>query len=226
MYKKLIILSVIVIPLPCSAGLGDYISAWWHNRAIPSSVLQPHIPLAPQQLAGVAGGVSSNNLLETVKEARAAVKDVLDHPEAVEEASKSVSHGFTRGLFTGPASAARDGALYVKDTAVEHPYIAGLALTAGVAGAAYYKFRPLTEEETQKAQIEKDKRQSLIRQAASVVKADMYAEDYRTCLNRHAYDHGASCDEKIQRCHSPARKLAMEAPKRAKKITQAYREYA
>ena len=219
MYKKLIILTVIAMPFTCSAGFGEYVSAWWHGRQI-SSIPMPHIPLAPQQLAQVSGGVASSNTLEAVKEARAALKDVLDHPEAVEKATS----GFVKGIVKAPFVAALDGAEYVRDTAVEHPYMALTAATVGLGAAAYYKFRDLTEEEKQLQQIEKDKRQSLIRQAASISAADMHADEYRTCLNRHAYDNG-TCEDRIKRCHSPARKLASYNRKRADKMTSSFREY-
>lgn len=207
MFKKVLIIALIAIPVPCSAGKR-------FNDFCAFIGLGTH-PVNP---ANHILGVASDN---AVKIADKAV-EIIQSPEEIEKASAAV----TSGLAKGPFYAARDGAVYVRDTAAEHPIIAGLAVTAGIAGAAYYKFRPLTEEEVQKAQIEKDRRMAMIREAASIVRADLYAEEYRTCLNRHAYDHGASCSEKIRRCHSPARKLAMEAPERAIKITKAYREYA
>ena len=199
------------MPLPCSAG-------WfmdWVRKVKTPAIPFPHIPLTPQQNADVAGGVATSNILQTAEITAKIVDKLTDKPELAGE----VTHHATKGIFTGAGAALRDGV-------VEHPIIAGLALTAGVTGGLYYKFRELTDEEKEQAQIKKDKRLAKIREAASIVKADMFADEYRTCLNRHAYDHGASCDEKIQRCHSPARKLAMENKKRATKITKAYREYA
>ncbi len=216
MHKKLIILAVFVMPLRCSAGLGEYLSAWWHGKGI-AAVPLPHIPLTPQQNATVVGGVASHNALEIAKEVRGTIKDVLEHPENVAKASQGLSHGFTRGFFTGPASAIRDGV-------TEHPYATAVVVTAAAGTAVYYKLKPLSEEEQQLQQIEKDKRLAAIRKAASIARADEHADDYRRCLSRHAHDKG-SCEDRIRRCHSPAGRLAAENRKMADEITESYRTY-
>ncbi len=170
------------------------------------------------------GGFTAQQAAETTKNVKDTIELVVD-AKKTGEASFAAGAGFTGGLVSGPFIAARDGAVYIKDTAVEHPVIAGLALTAVVGGGLYHKFRPLTEEEIQKDQIEKDKRQALIRESASIAAADLHADDLRTCLNRHAYDHASTADDKIKRCHSPARKLASYNRKRADKMTSSFREY-
>ncbi len=209
MFKKVIIIALVAMPLPCSAG-----NRW--NDFCAFIGLGRH-PVNP---ANHILGVPTDNFLKTTE----IIVDAVKKPEVLEAAAEGVSHGtshgFMRGLFTGPASAVRDGAIYAKDTAIEHPVLTTLA----VAGAAYYKFRPLTEQEEQEAQIKKDKRIAEIRAAAAIIKEDDTADELRTCFNRHAYDNG-SCDDKIKRCHSPARRLASYNRMRASSMTASFREY-
>ena len=82
-----------------------------------------------------------------------------------------------------------------------------------------------TIQEKQEQELARSKRLADLRAARDVASADDTATEFRTCLNRHAYDNG-SCEDKLKRCHSPARRLSMLNRKRAEEIASAFKEYA
>jgi hypothetical protein len=193
------------------------------------SISDASIQLTQRELANLYGGVFSQNLKDTGTIVIEGAKELMKNPEktetAVQALSHGSSHGFMYGLLSGPASAVRDGVVYVKDTVVEHPVIAGATVTAGVAAAAYYKLRPLTPEEEHQENMRKAQRATELREAALIEKTDLTADELRTCLNTHAHCGDRAKNGIPRRCNSPAGRLAQLNRAVAKEIIDGFKEY-
>lgn len=228
MYKKVVIITLAINNCQLNAGFGEWVARKILrvnvvSTPIDATTIADTLPVIdPTQYCG---GVFSSNAVQVTSNVNVMLDRVAEvNPKKIEAASHAVSHGFMYGLASGIPTAIKDGVVYVKDTAVEHPVITTGIVATAMGTAVYYKFKPLTEEEQQLQQIEKDKRLAEIRKAASIARADEHADDYRRCLSRHAHDAG-SCEDRIKRCHSPAGRLAAENRKMADEITESYRAY-
>ncbi|MBS1986606.1 hypothetical protein JST99_01595 [Candidatus Dependentiae bacterium] len=220
MFKKIII--ILLVPSLGCAGEKTYS---WVSYLNPMnySFKGAVVKTASTNPGDYVGGYTATRVSEAVKDTKEIAELVLD-PKLVGETTYEFTKGGTYGLVAGPAIAIKDGVVYIKDTIVGHPYATAVIVTATAGTAAYCKFRPLTEEEQQKKAIEEAKIRAELRKAREIEQEDIFAADYRTCLNRHAYDNG-SCNDKIKRCHSPARNLAMLNKQREEGITNAYRKH-
>lgn len=184
------------------------IHAEWYK---PWTWVGPKLPV--DHPGNFSGGFATKNLVTVSENVYKTVDACLKDPKAVQETACAATHGATYGLLSGTASAVRDGV-------VAHPYAAGAVAATGVAVAGYRTFRPLSAKE----KAEEAKAQGDVRAAELLKLSDDTADEYRTCLNTHARSAG-TCDDKLRRCHSPARRLALLNHKRASAITTAFREY-
>lgn len=213
---------------------------WWKiNPTYWLTQTHPAIPKTPVDPTKYLFGVATSNIAnstdslaqgaESIKEGIAQGAAIFKDPKAIEEASYAgwhgATHGATYGLLSGTASAVRDGVVYVKDTVVAHPVIAGTTVTAGVAAAAYYKFRPLTPEEEHQEKMRKTQRAAELREAALIEKTDLTADELRTCLNTHAHCGDRAKNGIPRRCNSPAGRLAQLNRAVAKEIVDGFKEY-
>lgn len=227
MYKKIAILALFTSSL---ASAGENHSRIWGalrylnpmNYSFRGSVPK----VASTNPGDYVGGFTANKAAEFMRDGKDVIDTLMKNPEAAEKAGKALTHGLVYGAVSAPFDAARDGIVYVKDAATAHPVIAGTVVTTSVAAAAYYKFRPLSEKEKQEQELAKAERLANLRAAHDVAAADDIATEFRTCLNRHAYDKDSSCADKIKRCHSPARRLSMLNRKRVEDIVSAFKEYS
>lgn len=208
MLNKVLYISLVAYSIPAQAV------NWW--KMDPRYWLwstHPALVQAPVNPANHALGVFSDNAVKVVDK----VDKLIQSPEVLEKASTAVSHGTTHGgaygLLSGTASAVRDGV-------VAHPYATGAVLATGASIAAYRAFRPLTAQE----EAEEARAKSETAAARRVKLTEDTDTELRTCLNTHARSAG-SCEDKLRRCHSPARRLALLNHTRANAIQAAFREY-
>jgi len=195
--------------------------------ALPDGTMPPLPSIDPTKYYG---GVFSDNAVKVTDNINVMLDKVAKaDPKKVEAvtsaASKGGSHGFMYGIFSGTGTALRDGAVYVKDTAVEHPYITATAATAALATSAYYKFRPLTPEEEHQEKIRKTRRAAEFREASMIEATDATADEFRRCLNTHAHCGDRAENGLPRRCNSPARRLGQLNRSRAAEIAAAFKEY-
>lgn len=205
MLNKVLCLSLVVYSVPAQA-------VNWYKMHPNYWLWQTH-PSLPQNPANCVLGLCTDNLKTTVATACKTIDKVVENPEAAGKAAQAVTHGSAYGLLSGSASAVRDGV-------VAHPYAAGAVLATGASIAAYRTFRPLTALE----EAEEARAQSETAAARRVKLTEDTDTEFRTCLNTHSRSAG-SCEDKLRRCHSPARRLALLNHKRATAIATAFREY-
>jgi len=210
MLKKIVILALVAQSIPAQA-------VNWY-KAHPSYWLfqtHPSIVRAPIDPATCVLGLPTTNILKTVEKGGELLSNVT--PEKVEAVATAASHGTTHGasygFWSGQATALKDGV-------VAHPYATAAVLATGVGIAGYRALRPLTPQE----EAEQEKAKTEIRAAQRLKLTDDTDTEYRTCLNKHARC-GGTADDKIRRCHSPARRLALLNHARANAITAAFKEY-
>lgn len=208
MLNKVLCISLVVYSVPAQAvnwyKMHPNYWFWQTHPSLPQTVANP---------ANYALGLCTDNLKTTVVTACQTIDKVVENPEAAGKAVQAVTHGGTYGLLSGAGTAVRDGV-------VAHPYATGAVLATGATIAAYRTFRPLTAQE----EAEEARAKSETVAARRVKLTEDTDTEFRTCLNTHSRSAG-SCDDKLRRCHSPARRLALLNHKRANAITAAFREY-
>lgn len=223
MYKKIVILALLAPSFVCASE--KKYTFWSYLNPMNYSFRGSVAKVASTNPGDYVGGFTASKVADTASDLKDTAAMFMKDPKVAGEVAYNFTEGASYGFWAGQGHAVRDGAAYVKDGIAAHPVIAGTALTAGVAAAAYYKFRPLTEQELQEQQLAKAARLANLRAAREVEQADEVATEFRTCLNRHAYDKDSSCTDKLKRCHSPARRLSMLNRKRAEEIASAFKEY-